>query len=99
MRSAMFLACFGALPSLGATAFAGTEAYLLVRTEPGRAEEVAARNWGFGQCKGLFHSFRPHEIVVQLSCDDAASLATAVSEDLAGGEGVASVTIWMVRER
>lgn len=76
-----------------APAMATTDAYVLVETTPGA---VVDANWGFAQCKGLDHGFRPGEIVVQIACDDLASLNKAVGTDIPAKPGVKRVTLWML---
>lgn len=73
-----------------------TYAYALVESEPGRGVEVAGANWGFQNCKARTHSFHADEIIVEIACNDAASLATVVTVDLPGMTGVKAVTVWRV---
>lgn len=79
-----------------APAFATTDGYVLIETANGQDEAVLSTNWGFGQCKGLVHKFRPNEIVMQIACDDAASLHKAVGSDIPARDGVKRVTLWMI---
>jgi hypothetical protein len=82
MRILFAFGSFLAAVTFSAPAMAITTAYVLVETAPGAAGEVLAASWGFGQCKGLTHSFYPDEIVVQIACDDLASLNKAVGVDI-----------------
>jgi hypothetical protein len=77
-------------------AFGTTDAYVLIETAAGRGSDVVSTNWGFGNCKGLAHQFRPDEIVVQIACNDLPSLQKAVGEDIPAREGVERVTLWMI---
>jgi len=96
MRTARAFAWVIAAAAFATPAFATTDAYVLIETEDGRGSDVLSTNWGFGQCKGIAHAFRPDEIVVQISCDDLPSLQKAVGEDIPAREGVERVTLWMV---
>lgn len=73
-----------------------TYAYALVEAEQGRGAEVMSANWGFGNCKARTHSFSPDEIIVEIACNDAPSLATVVTVDLPGLAGVKAVSVWRV---
>jgi hypothetical protein len=73
-----------------------TYAYALVEVEPGRGGQVMDGNWGFANCKGRTHSFRSDEIILEIACNDAPSLATVVTVDLPERAGVRVVTVWRV---
>lgn len=96
MRIALAFHCFLAAMISAGPALATTDAYVLIETLPGKTSDVLNTNWGFGQCKGLFHSFQPHEIVVQIACDDLANLGKVIGEDIPGKDGVFRVTVWSV---
>ena len=91
---ALLPGCLAAMATF--PAFAVTEAYVLIETTPGQQQAVIDANWGFGQCKGLVHSFMPDEIVMQIACNDVESLHKAVANDLPGHDGVRRVTLWTV---
>ena len=96
MRILFAFGTFIAATVFTAPAMATTDAYVLIETESGAAGDVLATNWGFGQCLGLSHRFRPDEIVVQIACDDPASLNKAVGVDIPAKQGVKRVTLWML---
>lgn len=73
-----------------------TYAYTLVEVEPGRGGEVMDANWGFANCKARAHSFQTDEIILEIACNDAQSLAAAVSASLPERPGVRAVTVWRV---
>ena len=73
-----------------------TYAYALVEAEVGRGGEVMDGNWGFANCKGRTHSFQSDEIILEIACNDAPSLATVVTVDLPERTGVKAVTVWRV---
>ncbi|MDX8482093.1 hypothetical protein RFN28_27060 [Mesorhizobium sp. VK24D] len=93
MRISFVCSAIFAATAFAAPAMATTDAYVLVETLPGAAVDT---NWGFDQCKGLPHSFRPNEMVVQIGCDDLASLNKAVGTDIPAMQGVKRVTLWML---
>lgn len=93
MRISFAIGAIFAATAFAAPAMATTDAYVLIETNPGA---VIDTNWGFGQCKGLSHNFRPDEIVVQIACDDLASLNKAVGTDIPARQGVKRVTLWML---
>jgi hypothetical protein len=96
MRIALSFGFLFAASAYAAPAFATTDAYVLIETTDGRGTDVLNTNWGFGQCKGLAHKFRPNEIVVQIACDDQASLQKAVGSDIPARDGVKRVTLWTI---
>jgi len=96
MRIAPSLGLLLAAVATAAPAFATTDAYVLIETADGRDTDVLNTNWGFGQCKGLAHKFRPNEIVVQIACDDQASLQKAIGSDIPARDGVKRVTLWTI---
>jgi hypothetical protein len=93
MRTAL---CILAASFFATPAFATTDAYVFIETADGRGSDVMSTNWGFGQCKGLAHQFRPDEIVVQIACDDLPSLQKAVGTDIPATEGVERIILWMI---
>ncbi|MDP3896848.1 MAG: hypothetical protein Q8Q62_09240 [Mesorhizobium sp.] len=96
MRTLLVLGCLAVTTAFVGPAFATTDAYVLIETDANRGGDVMNTNWGFGQCKGLAHMFRPDEIVVQVACTDLASLQNAVGADIPARDGVKRVTLWII---
>ncbi len=98
MRIALAFGLLSGAAVFASPALATTDAYLLIEASDGRGSDVMNANWGFGQCKGLAHQFRPDEIVVQIACDDLPSLQKAVGMDIPAREGIERVTLWMIAD-
>ena len=96
MHTARALKWGMAAAAFATPSFATTDAYVLIETADGRGPDVMSTNWGFAQCKGLAHAFRPDEIVVQIACDDLPSLQKAVGMDIPATQGVERVILWMI---
>lgn len=50
-----------------------------------------------GNCKQLYYRFSTGEVILQVTCNDAASLNTAIT-DFAAIEGVTRITTCVVRQ-
>ncbi len=73
-------------------------AYVLVETTPGSTNTVrdALVGLGMSNCKPRVKSLWHSEVIVEVVCNDLESLNVAITDGIAGVEGVARTTTWMI---
>ncbi len=86
--------------SVSQPAMAGemVRAYVLVETTPGSAGTVrdALVGLGMSNCKPRVKSLWHSEVIVEVVCNELESLNVAISKGIAGVEGVARTTTWII---